>query len=399
MHGGGCGPRRAGGVQDIVSNHMVATQTARRAMVHDVSELPALEAICDGVHEQGLNVARANVLAVAGQFEAPAVQVPDSRASAPIVSPQPQVLRGLMAQDLKRKMARLEEEEEAYDEAARSASLAATPTKKAKVETLSVVKIANVQKLQNIATQLVDAVELNGAKREDYSKLLDSRITEDLGAKEADFNRKDAIVKAIQDSDDALREVLEKFKAGKLDKKGIEDLEAVEAISAHMEEVNRAVTEFKKKPEWTHARDSLAAANKFLQEIEKRNKKSIKTSRQPSAANLAGGNGETNAVKNAKSLRQLLDDPEFPNTIEHKDMPTADGLGEWLPMLLEEDKGLQAFMKDLRVLVREDGYYKKAKVWVESHMKQYSLTSSYAAIMKPAFDKQVGRSNLMLKTN
>ena len=88
-----------------------------------------------------------------------------------------------------------------------------------------------------------------------------------------------------------------------------------------------------------------------------------------------------------------------PRTIGDKDMPTADGLGEWLPMLLEEDKGLQAFMKDLRVLVREDGYYKKAKVCVESHMKQHSLTSSYAAIMKPAFDKKVGRSNLMLKTN
>ena len=76
-------------------------------------------------------------------------------------------------------------------------------------------------------------------------------------------------------------------------------------------------------------------------------------------------------------------------------MPAVEGLGSWLPMLLEEDKGLQAFMKELRMECDQDTYYKKAKLWVEGHMKQNSLTSSYAAIMKPAFDKKVGRSNLM----
>ena len=99
-----------------------------------------------------------------------------------------------------------------------------------------------------------DAAALNQAKGDDFVKLLDSRVTEDLGAQVEDFDRMEKILKSMTDNDAALKKVVGHFNTEKLDNNDVEDLEALEPILAHMEEVKKAIAEFKKFAVRTHAK-------------------------------------------------------------------------------------------------------------------------------------------------
>ena len=250
---------------------MTSTGTSRTAAVKGAEDLAAYLKSSRDAHEALQRQVELGVNQQIGVVDQPSVAIQESKVNGPFFQLSPQHMRILMAQDLKRKLAQLEEEEEeAYNEATAegAANAPSLPRPKCARMSLETSLLESWQKFGAHAQKLDNELDSFKARAADNKKLLETRVQEDLGSTPEEVERKDLVVKSMDDTVAAWQARMKELVKSKLELCGSPEdhLECVKALPSLM-------TVLRKEAKFQHLKDAISSAVKLLQELERKNAK------------------------------------------------------------------------------------------------------------------------------